>query len=199
MANPWFRMYAEFATDPKVQMMSEAYQRRYLMILCLRCCNDDVTLHVTEVAFQLRISDSEWEETRAVFIAKGLITEDNQPTAWDKRQYVSDSSAERVRKHREKNKQDVKRPCNVTVTPPDTDTDTDTEDLDRYAEDSLLMIKTILKLFPAMAGSYAFEFEKWREYRQGKKPVLDLKLNLMDWMKRAAGKLTEKQPALEEF
>lgn len=29
MANPWFRMYSEFATDAKVQMLSEAMQRRY--------------------------------------------------------------------------------------------------------------------------------------------------------------------------
>ena len=43
MANPWFRLYSEFATDPKVQMMSESYQRRFIMLLCIRC-NGDVTL-----------------------------------------------------------------------------------------------------------------------------------------------------------
>lgn len=123
MANAWFRMYAEFATDPKVQMLSEADQRRYLMLLCLRCANGDVTLHETEVAFQLRISNEQWAETKAVLLAKGLIDEACQPTAWDKRQYVSDSSAARVAAHRQRKKQ----ACNVTVTPPDTDTDTDTE------------------------------------------------------------------------
>lgn len=122
MANTWFRLYAEFATDPKVQMMSECYQRRFIMLLCIRC-NGDVTLQDEEVAFQLRISNEEWQETKAVFVAKGLIENDNSPTAWDKRQFVSDSSAARVAKHREKKKQ----ACNVTVTPPDTDTDTDTE------------------------------------------------------------------------
>ena len=35
----WFRMYAEFATDPKVQMMPEAMQRRLVMLLCLQCGN----------------------------------------------------------------------------------------------------------------------------------------------------------------
>lgn len=124
MANAWFRMYAEFATDPKVQMLSEADQRRYLMLLCLRCANGDVTLHETEVAFQLRISNEQWAETKAVLLAKGLIDEACQPTAWDKRQYVSDSSAARVAAHRQRKKQ----ACNVTVTPPDTDTDTDTEE-----------------------------------------------------------------------
>jgi len=120
MANQWFRLYAEFATDPKVQMLSESDQRRYIMLLCVRC-NGDVTLQDEEVAFQLRISNEEWAQTKAVFISKSLITEDNKPTAWDKRQYISDSSAARVAKHRNTKKQER----NVTVTPPDTDTDTD--------------------------------------------------------------------------
>lgn len=98
MANQWFRMYSEFSTDPKVQMMSEAYQRRFLMVLCLRCSNDDVTLHDEEVAFQLRISNEEWAETKATFLAKNLINEDNTPAAWNRRQFASDSSAERVAK-----------------------------------------------------------------------------------------------------
>ncbi|HWH86177.1 MAG TPA: DnaT-like ssDNA-binding domain-containing protein [Pseudomonas sp.] len=121
MANPWFRLYSEFATDPKVQMLSEADQRRYIMLLCLRCSNEDVTLHETEIAFQLRISETEWAQTKAVLIAKKLITEDGKPTAWDKRQFASDSSNSRVKAHRERKK----RERNVTVTPPDTDTDTD--------------------------------------------------------------------------
>lgn len=111
----WFRMYAEFASDPKVQMLSECYQRRYLMILCLRCSNGDVTLQDTEVAFQLRIDVTEWEKTKAVFVEKDMIDEHNQPTAWDKRQFASDSSAERVAKHRAGKKDQ----CNVTVTPPE--------------------------------------------------------------------------------
>lgn len=117
----WFRLYGEFATDPKVQMMSEADQRRFIMLLCLRCSNDDVTLHDAEIAFQLRISNEDWATSKALFLSKGLITEDCQPAAWDKRQFVSDSSKARVAAHRAKKKQ----ARNVTVTPPDTDTDTE--------------------------------------------------------------------------
>lgn len=130
MSNQWFRMYAEFAFDPKVQMLSETLQRRYIMLLCLRCnanSNDNVTLHETltdeNIAFQLRISLEEWQETKHIFLSKNLIDEHNVPVNWDKRQYVSDSSAERVRRYREKKKQG----CNVTVTPPDTEADTDTD------------------------------------------------------------------------
>ena len=123
---PWFRMYHEFATDPKVQMLSEVDQRRFIMLLCLKCCNADVTLQCNEIAFQLRVTEAEWQATKARLIDKGLIDEDGKPEAWDKRQYVSDSSAERVRKHRE----NKKRYSNVTETKcnaVDTDTDTDTD------------------------------------------------------------------------
>jgi hypothetical protein len=119
----WFRMYGEFANDPKVQMLSEADQRRYIMLLCLKCSNGDVTLQDCEVTFQLRITSNEWVQTKARLMAKGLIDEANQPTKWDKRQYLSDSSAARVSKHREKKKQ----ACNVTVTPPESETDTEAE------------------------------------------------------------------------
>lgn len=123
MANPWFRMYAEFANDPKVQMLSETDQRRYIMLLCMRCGNGDVTLREQEIAFQLRISDEEWAKTRAVLLAKNLIQKNNMPTAWDKRQYISDVSTSRVYRHREKHKQSLKQACNVSVTPPDSETE----------------------------------------------------------------------------
>lgn len=128
MANPWFRLYAEFSHDPKVQMMSEVMQRRYIMLMCMRCSNVTVTLHVTEIAFYLRITDAELTETKALFLSKGFIDDDWNLLNWEKRQFISDSSAERVSRHREKKKQE----CNANVTLQkqecnalDTDTDTD--------------------------------------------------------------------------
>ena len=122
--NQWFRLYSEFATDPKVQMMSEADQRRFIMLLCLRCSNSDVTLHDEEVAFQLRISNEEWAQTKALFMSKNMIEEDNTPAAWEKRQFVSDSSAARVAKHRAKKK----LACNVTETPPEAEAEAEAEE-----------------------------------------------------------------------
>lgn len=114
MANQWFRLYAEFMNDPKVQMMSEVMQRRLIMLFCARC-NGDVTLQDDEVVFLLRISPEEWTVTKREFISRKFIDDDNTILNWDKRQFRSDSSAERVSKHREKKKQE----CNVTVTPPE--------------------------------------------------------------------------------
>lgn len=130
-ALPWFRMYHEFATDPKVQMLSEADQRRFVMLLCIRCCNGDVTVNDDAAAFQFRISADEWAETKARLVARGLIDEANTPVNWAKRQQSSDSSKSRVYAHRERKKQerngDVtagKRPGNGT----DLDIDSDLEE-----------------------------------------------------------------------
>lgn len=124
---PWFRMYHEFATDPKVQMLSEADQRRFIMLLCLRCCNGDVTLQDVTIAFQLRITEPEWLDTKSRLIAKNLISKDNKPIAWEKRQMLSDDSKSRVYKWREKQKRNSNGDCNVTVTAQDKDKDTDTD------------------------------------------------------------------------
>ena len=72
MANAWFRLYAEFANDPKVQMLSETQQRRLVMLMCLRCGN--TTLDDGLVGFHLRISADEVAETKAHLVENGFIT-----------------------------------------------------------------------------------------------------------------------------
>lgn len=102
MSFTWFRMYAEFANDAKVQSMPEVMQRRLVMIFCLRCSNVTETLSDEELAFQLRISVEELAETKEMFLRKGFIEDDWSVRNWAKRQFISDSSAERVRRHRAK-------------------------------------------------------------------------------------------------
>ena len=98
----WFRLYSKFSNDPDVQMMSEAMQRRLVMILCMR---NNETLQERCIAFHLRISDAELAETKALFIQKGWIDSDWNVLNWDRLQYVSDSSTERVSRFRAKKKQ----------------------------------------------------------------------------------------------
>jgi hypothetical protein len=125
-------MYAEFAHDPKVQMLTEAMQRRYMMLMCMRCSNALVTLHETEIAFHLRITEPELDETKALFVAKGFIDAQWNLLNWEKRQFKSDTSNARVAKHRALQKEKHPEPGNADVTLPkrkanalDTDTDTD--------------------------------------------------------------------------
>ena len=165
MANPWFRLYSEFAHDPKIQMLSEAMQRRYVMLMCLKCSETLETLHETEIAFQLRLSEAELIETKHLFISKNFIDEQWNLLNWDKRQFVSDSSTMRVRKYRDKKKQ----PSNVDETlqkrlsnaiDTDTDTDTDTNKKEK---------KTLGK---RLANDFHFPKE-WEEFCQQTRPELN--------------------------
>lgn len=146
MANAWFRMYSEFATDPKVQALPEALQRRYVMLLCLKSNGDldfvtqssvtvteSVTLKIISTA--LRITEDEALETKNMLVAFGFITDNWDIKNWEKRQYISDlkdpTNAERQKRYREKNR-NTKSNGGVTVKKrPDTDTDTEVKELDK--------------------------------------------------------------------
>ena len=116
MANPWFRLYSEFANDPKVQMMPEHMQRRLVMLMCLRCCNILETLQEAEIAYCLHITEAQLMETKALFLSKKFIDDGWNLLNWDKRQFVSDSSAERTRRYRERLETSRKHSGNVTET-----------------------------------------------------------------------------------
>lgn len=73
MANPWFRMYSEFSDDPKVQMMSEAMQRRLTMLMCLRCKDELHKLNDEHIAFALRITSEQLAETKICLVDAGFI------------------------------------------------------------------------------------------------------------------------------
>jgi hypothetical protein len=71
LANPWFRLYSEFANDAKVQMLPEEMQRRLVMLMCFRCM--EAKLDSAQLAFNLRISPAQLAETKAQFLANGFI------------------------------------------------------------------------------------------------------------------------------
>ena len=162
----WFRLYGEFATDPKVQMLSEAHQRRLIMLFCLRCCNGDVTLHETEIAFQLRISDEEWMQTKAVFEAKGFIDSNNNILNWEKRQFASDSSTARVLKHRKNRKQQ----CNGDVTLQKRSVETETE-TEKQKPPPLPPVVHEISI-PPPDGLDLKAWKRWSDYRKEvRKPI----------------------------
>lgn len=162
MSNPWFRMYSEFSHDPKVQSMSEAMQRRYLMLMCMRCSNDLVTLQVTEIAFYLRITEDELAETKALFITKRFIDENFNLLNWEKRQFSSDTSNARVAKHRALQKEKQKERCNDDVTLQkqksnalDTDTDTDKKNTPKPPSGADVRFEAFWSAYPKKVGKDA--------------------------------------------
>ena len=100
----WCRLYHEFATDPKVQMMPEAMQRRLIMLFCFQADGSLETMDEETLAFALHIDAAELKKTRELFVKKGFVGKDSwMPRNWDKRQMASDNVNERVKRYRERN------------------------------------------------------------------------------------------------
>lgn len=131
---PWFRMYTDFLNDPKMITLAFEDQRHFIGLLALKGdgtldnqCAPDLLNRI--VAQRLWVDFAIVGEIKKRLMAVGLIDENWQPAAWDKRQMRSDSSTDRVRAHRNKAKQAgngdgtfQKRSSNGL------DTDTDTEE-----------------------------------------------------------------------
>lgn len=130
---PWFRFYAEVLNDAKVQTLNPVLFKHWVNLLCYASqrfgnvsCNNDV-------AFYLRLQSA--EDARVILLelyAAGLLTIPDDITkyqykinGWEKRQYNSDVSTGRVKKYRDKMKQQGNVSFPVSETPPDTDTDTE--------------------------------------------------------------------------
>lgn len=140
--NPWFRMYNEFIFDEKVEFLAFEDQRHYIFILCMKNLGLLDKEYPQEGMLEQVIAKRLGIQAEALLYAKerlievGLLDDNWQPVAWNKRQFKSDSSTERVRNHR-KNKQSSnsdetlqKRKSNAL----DTDTDTDTEKKNKQKE-----------------------------------------------------------------
>lgn len=108
----WFRMYGEMPDDPKIGTLNDAEFRTWVELLCLACKEEDNG--VTPATKQ----NINWLLRRDVTVTlhellqRALLSENTDGfiiiTKWEDRQKLSDSSAKRVRKFREKEK------CNVT-------------------------------------------------------------------------------------
>jgi hypothetical protein len=112
---PWFRMYADFLNDHKIVSLAFEDQRHYVGVLALKCsgvidqeCAPELLNRI--VAQRLWVDHSAIAEVKRRLVAAGLIGEDWQPLAWDKRQYRSDgdpTNAERQRRYKDKKRQEA--------------------------------------------------------------------------------------------
>ena len=103
---PWFRFYTEAIDDPKVQRLPPTLFKTWVNLLCLAGKNGGNLPSLDDIAFHLRLSIHDAEQQLSELILAGLIDIDGtgskrSPHNWAKRQFVSDTSTERVRKHRQ--------------------------------------------------------------------------------------------------
>lgn len=107
---PWFRLYTDFIKDPKIIALSFEDQRHFVGVLILKSdgvldqkCAPELMDKI--VAQQLWIEWKIIHEVKTRLIKIGLIDENWQPLAWEKRQKISDrdsTGAERQRRYRER-------------------------------------------------------------------------------------------------
>lgn len=123
MSGRWFRLYDEILDDPKVQKMDPRIFKAWINILCLASRNDGKLPSLEDIAWTLRLSDNDVVTLLERLLNAGLIDKLNggvngyhyAPHGWEKRQYKSDSSSERVKRFRQRKKE----------TAPETETETD--------------------------------------------------------------------------
>jgi hypothetical protein len=122
----WFRLYDDLLNDPKVQKLSGETFKLWINLLCIASKHGGVLPSLDDLAFQLRLPALVCKTEIDTLKAAGLIDGDKKlkPHGWEKRQYKSDTSTERVKRFRERSS-NVAETVNETV--PDTDTETDTE------------------------------------------------------------------------
>lgn len=117
----WFRFYADATRNPKVLRLSDFEFRLWVRLLSIASENDGHIPPIDDLKLLLNMRLDNLLRglnalvTAALVDAKGGVTDGYEPHNWSKFQYKSDTSNERVAKHRAKR--------NVTVTPPDTDTE----------------------------------------------------------------------------
>lgn len=126
MALSWFRLYSEALDDPKVGALSDSQFRVWLMVLMVQCSvgTDDGWTGLSISALAWRIRRDCGADLEAL-VGVGLLGVDESGVvfvpAWSSRQFKSDSSAERVRRYRERKALLLKQGGNVTGNVTETD------------------------------------------------------------------------------
>lgn len=105
----WFRVYDEILDDPKVQRLHPALFKVLVNLWCVASRNEGRLPSAADMSFSLRMTEDETfravsKLAEAGFIDTDPATGEQRPHAWDKRQFRSDVSTDRVRSHRKRQK-----------------------------------------------------------------------------------------------
>lgn len=128
----WLRLYDEILHDRKVQALPCDLFKAWINLLCIanKGAPRGTLPPVEDVAWTLRMSEADTERALADLVAVGLIDQTAkgyQMHNWERRQYASDNSTERVQRFRQKHAETAgnvtetlqKQPSNENATPPE--------------------------------------------------------------------------------
>lgn len=121
----WFRAYDDALDDPKVQRLPDNLFRAWFNLMCVTSKNGGKPFSLDEIAFRLRVTEAKAKIIADALVKAGLLDGTiglYVSHNWDKRQFKSDTSNDRVKRFRDRDK---KQGCNVTdavtETPPETE------------------------------------------------------------------------------
>lgn len=132
----WFRLYDDAINDPKVLRLPEASRWQWVAMLCVASKHDGTLPQLSDIALLLRMPTRKAAATLARLREAGLVDETDKglvPHNWEGRQYKSDTSTERVRKHRaarrnvsaDDDETIQMSPASHAATPPESDTESE--------------------------------------------------------------------------
>jgi hypothetical protein len=120
MSSRWFRFYADAMRNPKVARLSDKQFRLWVQLLSVAAESDGKIPCIDDLKHVLNRRLDHLLTGVKELLSVGLIDslgDGYEPHNWSKFQYKSDTSNDRVAKHRAKR--------NVTVTPPETETESE--------------------------------------------------------------------------
>jgi hypothetical protein len=101
----WFRMYDEILDDPKVQRLPPDLFKAWVNILALTSRNDGALPSMENCCFAFRETENSVSSAFHALEKVGLLKRKNGrliPNGWEKRQYKSDTSTDRVKRFRDR-------------------------------------------------------------------------------------------------
>lgn len=108
----WLRLWTDIIADPKVRLLAFEDRWHFVAILCMKRCGHlecAPPLLERTVAVTLGLIERDASEVKRRLMEVGLIDENWQPLAWEKRQFSSDLSTHRVREFRKRFMKQEKR------------------------------------------------------------------------------------------
>jgi len=101
----WFRSWAGKLDNPKLQRLTDAHYRAWDNLLCVACKYDGVLPPLPDLAFLMRRSRPATARLIEALTRAGLFEKTErgiEPHDWREWQYKSDVSSERVKRHRQR-------------------------------------------------------------------------------------------------
>jgi hypothetical protein len=130
----WFRFENDTINDPKILRLSAEVFRVWVSLMCVSSKHNGPLPSLDDTAVMLRMTPKKLEAAIKTLMSSGILEEVEgaiQPANWDEMQYKSDSSAERMRRHRQRH-----RDVTVTGIHYNTEHNRTGQDTDRTGQDT---------------------------------------------------------------